>query len=165
MRKQVNILLIASLVASMVSMIPASKVSAATVSASFTKVQANSNSTYLEFSVPMVDSDVLFKSGFESGDTKFTTTWTGEGNQSYVSTGDAHGTALQLTNTVSPESGNFYDPGLRQTSSKYSMAQIKIPSLRSNSKFSVQYDLKTVGNSAIFSFFGDLRKEQPRNLD
>lgn len=145
---------------------PLDTASAANVVANITRTQNNGNSATVEFSVPMADSDVLFRSGFEGSEAKFITDWVGKGNQSYVTTSDGHGTVLQLTNTMYPKSGNLYDPGLDQKPDIYSMAQIGIPSVRKDSMISVQYDYKQEGGSqsGIYAFFGDLRFEQGREF-
>ncbi|MEW4372917.1 S-layer homology domain-containing protein [Paenibacillus kandeliae] len=156
MRKQVNMLLIASLVASMMNMIPASKVSAATVTASFTKVQANSNSAYLDFSVIMPDSEILYSTNFESN--QFSTYYGGSGsngNQSYVSTDK--GTSLQVVDTITQRKGNAY--GYPDTSNDLSMARTSISSLQQGTRLQAQYDMRALSgtNNQSAITFTDIR--------
>lgn len=138
---------------------PVPTASAATVAANITSIKANTDSVHLEFSVPLADSDVLFKTGFESGEPQLNLNWHGTGNQSYVTTDQSHGTVLQLTDTMNTQKGNYYDNVGGATSSVDSMAQYGIPSIKAASKLTMQYDLKTTGDNAnILPFFGSLWK-------
>ncbi|MEW4369785.1 S-layer homology domain-containing protein [Paenibacillus kandeliae] len=138
---------------------PIPTASAASVTANITSIKANADSVHLEFSVPLADSDVLFKTGFESGEPQLNLNWHGTGNQSYVTTDQSHGTVLQLTDTINTQKGNYYDNVGGATSSVDSMAQYGIPSIKAASKLTMQYDLKITGDNAnILPFFGSLWK-------
>ncbi|WP_411346617.1 S-layer homology domain-containing protein [Paenibacillus sp. WLX1005] len=133
--------------------------SAATVAADITLLKPNTNSVYLEFSVPLADSDVLFKTGFESGDPQLKLDWHGTGNQTYIDTGTSRGTALQLTDIMSTNKGNFYDTLAGQTGGQYSISHYGITSIKADSKLSLQYDVKSTGSTNnVRPFFGNFWK-------
>lgn len=117
---------------------------AAAVAASITKAQGNSNSAYLEFSVIMPDSEVIYSTTFDSN--RFDTYYGGSnsyGNQSYVNTDK--GVSLQVTDTITNLKGNNF--GYPSTASDISMARTSISSLQQGARLQAQYDARAISGS------------------
>jgi len=117
---------------------------AANVAADITSVKAGTNSVSLDFSVIMPDSEVLYKTDFESN--QFSTYYGGSGsngNQSYVSTDK--GTSLQMKDTITYRQGNAY--GYPDTSSDSSLARTSISSLQQGARLQAQYDMRSLSGS------------------
>ncbi|ANF97429.1 S-layer homology domain-containing protein [Paenibacillus bovis] len=129
---------------------------AANVTADITSVKAGTNSVSLDFSIIMPDSEVLYKTNFESN--PFSTYYGGsrsDGNQSYVSTDK--GTSLQIMNTITDRKGNAFN--YPQVSSDSSLARTSIASLQQGARLQAQYDMRSLSGSVNQTAvgFGDIR--------
>ncbi|WCT53796.1 S-layer homology domain-containing protein [Paenibacillus kyungheensis] len=142
---------------------PIPSVHAANVTADITSAKASTNSVSLNFSVIMPDSEVLYKTNFESN--QFSTYYGGsgnQGNQSYVSTDK--GTSLQIADTITNRKGNAY--GYPSTSSDTSLARTSIASLQQGARLQAQYDMRSLSGSTNQSAvqFSDIRGKKGLQL-
>ncbi|ODP27159.1 Alpha-amylase [Paenibacillus nuruki] len=142
---------------------PIPSVHAASVTADITSAKANTNSVSLNFSVIMPDSEVLYKTNFESN--TFSTYYgsgSNQGNQSYVPTDK--GTSLQITDTITNHKGNAY--GYPSTSSDTSLARTSIASLQQGARLQAQYDMRSLSGSTNQSAvqFSDIRGKKGLQL-
>ena len=129
---------------------------AANVTADITSIKVGTNSVSLDFSVIMPDSEVLYKTNFESN--LFSTYYGGSrsnGNQSYVSTDK--GTSLQIMDTITNRQGNAYN--YPSVSSDSSLARASINSLQQGARLQAQYDMRSLSGSINQTSvgFGDIR--------
>lgn len=142
---------------------PIPSAQAANVTADITSAQSGTNSVSLNFSVIMPDSEVLYKTNFESN--PFSTYYgsgSNQGNQSYVSTDK--GTSLQITDTITNHKGNAY--GYPSTSSDTSLARTSIASLQQGARLQAQYDMRSLSGSTNQSAvqFSDIRGKKGLQL-
>lgn len=142
---------------------PIPNAQAANVTADITSAKAGTNSVALNFSVIMPDSEVLYKTNFESN--QFSTYYGGsgnQGNQSYVSTDK--GTSLQIADTITNRKGNAY--GYPTTSSDTSLARTSIASLQQGARLQAQYDMRSLSGSTNQSAvqFSDIRGKKGLQL-